>query len=81
MYTYEDYNAHMESGNIATCMIGRGAIIKPWLFQEIKEQRHIDVSSSERLEYFAEFCNYGLEHWGSDSIGVEQQQNIFCSSG
>ena len=78
VYTYEDYNAHMESGNIATCMIGRGAIIKPWLFQEIKEQRHIDVSSSERLEYFAEFCNYGLEHWGSDSIGVEKTRTFLC---
>ena len=78
VYTYEDYNAHVDSGNVATCMIGRGAIIKPWLFQEIKEQRHIDVSSSERLEYFAEFCNYGFEHWGSDSIGVEKTRTFLC---
>ena len=27
--------------------------------------------ATERLDIVKEFCNYGLEHWGSDDKGVE----------
>jgi len=72
VYTFEDYNTNVSNPNISTCMIGRGAIIKPWLMTEIKEQRHWDISAAERLDLFKDFCSYGLEHWGSDSMGVEK---------
>ncbi|KAM4759373.1 tRNA-dihydrouridine(47) synthase [NAD(P)(+)]-like [Cyanocitta cristata] len=73
--SYEDANQAMQMG-VSGIMIARGALIKPWLFTEIKEQRHWDISSSERFDILKDFTNYGLEHWGSDTQGVEKTRKF-----
>ncbi|TPX59816.1 hypothetical protein PhCBS80983_g02196 [Powellomyces hirtus] len=76
--SHEDYWQHLEQANVDGAMIGRGALIKPWLFTEIKERRVWDISSTERFDILKQFVNYGLEYWGSDTQGVNCTRRFLC---
>lgn len=77
VFSYIDWNKHLSGcPELSSCMIARGALIKPWIFTEIKEQRHWDISSGERLDILKDYVRFGLEHWGSDSKGVETTRHF-----
>ncbi|KAI8922894.1 hypothetical protein BC831DRAFT_58285 [Entophlyctis helioformis] len=59
-------------------MIGRGALIKPWLFREIKTRQLYDISSRERLDILRDFAHHGLETWGSDTQGISTTRRFMC---
>jgi tRNA-dihydrouridine synthase 3 len=69
-YSHVDYYDHMDNAKVDSVMIGRGALIKPWIFEEIEKGQYLDKSATERLAYIEKFARYGLETWGSDELGI-----------
>ncbi|KAI1435547.1 hypothetical protein GGR50DRAFT_656330 [Xylaria sp. CBS 124048] len=69
-YSHVDYFTHIDNAKVDSVMIARGAMIKPWIFEEIEKGQYLDKSASERLAYVEKFVRYGLEAWGSDEIGL-----------
>lgn len=76
IYSHTHYTSHLTHSKVDGLMLARGALIKPWLFEEIAANQYLDKSSSERLTYIEKFCRYGLEAWGSDEIGVGQTRRF-----
>ncbi|XDG08530.1 hypothetical protein ABKA04_008145 [Annulohypoxylon sp. FPYF3050] len=69
-YSHVDYFDHIDNAGVDTVMIARGAMVKPWLFEEIEKGQYLDKSATERLTYIEKFVRYGLEAWGSDEMGL-----------
>ncbi|CAK7203412.1 tRNA-dihydrouridine synthase 3 [Sporothrix eucalyptigena] len=69
-YSHVQYQEQIAQSGVDSVMIGRGAIIKPWLFEEIQAGQYLDKSASERLEYIERFAKYGMEAWGTDEYGL-----------
>ncbi len=69
-YSHVDYFDHVDNAKVDSVMIGRGALVKPWIFEEIEKGQYLDKSATERLAYIEKFVRYGLESWGSDEMGL-----------
>lgn len=69
-YSHTDYHQHMENTGVDSVMVARGALIKPWIFEEIEKGQYLDKTATERLAIVEQFVRNGLETWGSDEMGV-----------
>ena len=50
-------------------MIGRGALIKPWIFKELREGRALNPTSEERVQIYWRLAQYMKEHFHNDEKG------------
>lgn len=75
-YSHTQYFDDIQNSKVDSVMLARGALIKPWVFEEIEKGQYLDKTASERLGYVEKFVRYGLEAWGSDEVGVGQTRRF-----
>lgn len=67
--THYEAEARLKQSGASGAVLARGALIKPWLFQEIAEGRELLLSGAQRMEIYHRLCGYFREHFGDDEIG------------
>ena len=67
--THYEHERRLRESSCASIMLGRGALIKPWLFKEIAEQRSWLPNAEQRVEVYMRLVQYLKEHFGSDELG------------
>lgn len=77
-YNWDDWYKATENEYIDSVMVARGALIKPWIFEEINAQQYLDKSATERLEIIKTYANFALENWGTDEYGVNLSRRFLC---
>ena len=70
VYSHEDYYRHLDEAGVDGVMVARGAIVRPWVFEEIQKRQYLDKTATERLGIVEQYVRNGLQTWGSDEMGV-----------
>jgi tRNA-dihydrouridine synthase 3 len=68
---YETHERWQQSG-VASVMLGRGALIKPWLFREVAEKQAWEPTASERLGVYFDLARKMRAHFRDDEKGKER---------
>ncbi len=67
--THYEARERMQRSGVRSVMLARGALIKPWLFREIRERRDWLPTADERFELLLRFVGYLRDHFGDDERG------------
>lgn len=69
LLTHYEARRRMDQSGVDAVMVGRGALVKPWIFQEFADGRDWDPSAAERVALYRRLVCYMKEHFGDDARG------------
>jgi tRNA-dihydrouridine synthase 3 len=83
--TFYEARDRMERSGVTSLMLGRGALIKPWLFREVTTGQAWEPTGEERVAVLFRFVELLREHFGDDPRGHKRAMrflpwhlNFFC---
>lgn len=83
--TFFEARDRMIRAGVGSVMLARGALIKPWLFREIREGRAWEPTAEERVGVLWRFVELLKDHFGEDDRGRKRAMrflpwhiNFFC---
>jgi tRNA-dihydrouridine synthase 3 len=83
--THYEARERMRRHGVRSAMLARGALIKPWLFREVREDRSLLLSPEERFSVLWRLVELMREHFGADERGRKRalrflpwHMNFFC---
>ena len=74
--TYYEARRRMEESKVDSVMVGRGALSKPWIFKEFKDNDTWNPDIKERIEVYRTLSQYMKDHFGDDAMGRKKSWNF-----
>jgi tRNA-dihydrouridine synthase 3 len=74
--THYEATQRMQFSGVDACMVGRGALIKPWIFQEFKDRQEWEPALNDRVEIYYKLTSYMKDHFGTDDLGRKKASNF-----
>lgn len=67
--THWEATRRIEASGVDAVMVGRGALIKPWLFGEYARREAWEPTAAERVAAYRQLVAFMKEHFGDDARG------------
>jgi len=74
--TYFEARRRIEESKVDSVMVGRGALAKPWIFKEFKDNDTWNPDVKERIEVYRTLSQYMKDHFGDDAMGRKKSWNF-----
>lgn len=62
----------LDGTRVAAVMAARGALIQPWIWQDLESGEDRPRSGEERLAIYRRYVELGMDTWGEDEIGFKR---------
>jgi len=72
-----DLQRRRQETSLHSFLIARGALIKPWIFQELAEGKPLDPGLAERWAIMRRYYELATEHFGDDDFGQKRVKRFF----